>query len=120
MSALYDEKRTLLPWTTFGFVMEKFYLKGYITKKELSAGGWPHMVEAENKFDELVMSVIPRFVARVKEIENDLEQTHTQVTEMKTRLLAFGATALLAGFQFLAFLLTKHLGLDKIEKALEM
>jgi hypothetical protein len=50
MASLYDKKRTLLPWTTFGYFLEIMTQKGALTVEDLSGGTLDVNLEAEVRF----------------------------------------------------------------------
>lgn len=111
MSALDDPKSALLPWTTIGFLLKQWLQKGIITSQEVAGGTLKFELDIQRRFRELSAIVIPRFVAKVSELQSRLEQRLKEVDGMRTRFVAYGVTATITVGQFLVPLVGKRLGL---------
>eukprot|EP00746_Dinoflagellata_sp_MGD_P162967 gnl/MRDRNA2_/MRDRNA2_90752_c0_seq1.p1 gnl/MRDRNA2_/MRDRNA2_90752_c0~~gnl/MRDRNA2_/MRDRNA2_90752_c0_seq1.p1 ORF type:complete len:379 (-),score=64.38 gnl/MRDRNA2_/MRDRNA2_90752_c0_seq1:166-1302(-) len=109
VGSLYDPTRTLLPWTTIGFIFRQFLRKHILSEKDVSGGTLPFEYDIQVRFDKFITVLIPEFVEEVSELVGVLEGQVKEVGYFKTKLLAYGTAAVITVGQILAALVSSML-----------
>lgn len=109
MASLYDESRTLLPWTTIGFVVKHWLRKEILAPRDVCGGTLPFEVDVHKRFDKLTLVRIPQFVAQASELLDVLECQLKEVQHFRATLMAYGVTAALTAGQFLVAIFNRWL-----------